>query len=71
MAEMFYVLEDEHDGEGWFRPLGNIEFYKDEAEEFVRGQHYAYLADVETLGYMGEEPDFKIVSVRDFKKGVA
>ena len=64
--EKYYVLENEHDGQGWYLPLGKIEMYKSEAEEFVVGQHYAYLADLHEFGNTYEEPTFKIIRVSEY-----
>ena len=63
----YFVLEDEHDGEGWFRPLGSIEMDLYEAKEFIKEQHYAFLADVREFGCNPDyEPDFTIISVNEY-----
>ena len=58
---MVYVMEDEHDGQGWFYPLGKVKMYKDEAKDFVQRQHYAYLRDQRELGYYYPEPEFRLI----------
>ena len=65
-GNQYYVLENEHNGEGWFLPLGELAMYKSEAEEFILNQHYAYLAYVAELGAKHKEPTFKLVSVTGY-----
>lgn len=61
MAKEYYVYEDEHDGQGWFRPLGKIKMYKEEALEYIRGQRIARQVDIDQLGYWYPESEFKLV----------
>ena len=61
MAKEYYIYEDEHDGQGWFRPLGKIKMYREECLKFIEGQHYARHRDITELGYWYPEPDFKLV----------
>ena len=64
MADLYYVYEDEHDGQGWFRPLGDIKMTKEEANDFIISQRYASLADQIKLEIPYPDVDFKLIKAR-------